>query len=410
MKFKKINNCRCCGHKILKKYINFGKMYLSTAFPKNKKNNLKKIPTELVICSKCKLAQLKHNYELDELYNDNYGYKSGVNNSMKNHLKSITISASKYVELNKKNIVLDIASNDGTLLKNYNKKLVRVGIDPVIKKYKSSYRNMRFIDNFFSLENYKKKFNEQKVKIITSIAVFYDVPYPAKFVSDISKIMHKDGIWVLEQSYFPHLVKNNAYDSICHEHLTYFTIKQINLLLKKSGLQIFNITSNNMNGGSIRFFIKFENNNKINKVRKNINFFYSAEKKFYNNFWKRLSKFKLKIKKNKTYLLKFIKKTISLNKSIHIYGASTKGNIILQYCKIDQNLIKFAADRNPDKFNRFTPGSNIKIISEKKSRALKPDYYLVMPWHFEKEIIKREKLFSLHGGKLLFPLPEFKII
>ena len=216
-------------------------MYLSTAFPKNKKNNLKKIPTELVICSKCKLAQLKHNYELDELYNDNYGYKSGVNNSMKNHLKSITISASKYVELNKKNIVLDIASNDGTLLKNYNKKLVRVGIDPVIKKYKSSYRNMRFIDNFFSLENYKKKFNEQKVKIITSIAVFYDVPYPAKFVSDISKIMHKDGIWVLEQSYFPHLVKNNAYDSICHEHLTYFTIKQINLLLKKSGLQIFNI-------------------------------------------------------------------------------------------------------------------------------------------------------------------------
>ena len=125
---------------------------------------------------------------------------------------------------------------------------------------------------------------------------------------------------------------------------------------------------------------------------------------------KRLSKFKLKIKKNKTYLLKFIKKTISLNKSIHIYGASTKGNIILQYCKIDQNLIKFAADRNPDKFNRFTPGSNIKIISEKKSRALKPDYYLVMPWHFEKEIIKREKLFSLHGGKLLFPLPEFKII
>jgi hypothetical protein len=347
---------------------------------------------------------------LDELYNDNYGYKSGVNNSMKNHLKSITISASKYVELNKKNIVLDIASNDGTLLKNYNKKLVRVGIDPVIKKYKSSYRNMRFIDNFFSLENYKKKFNEQKVKIITSIAVFYDVPYPAKFVSDISKIMHKDGIWVLEQSYFPHLVKNNAYDSICHEHLTYFTIKQINLLLKKSGLQIFNITSNNMNGGSIRFFIKFENNNKINKVRKNINFFYSAEKKFYNNFWKRLSKFKLKIKKNKTYLLKFIKKTISLNKSIHIYGASTKGNIILQYCKIDQNLIKFAADRNPDKFNRFTPGSNIKIISEKKSRALKPDYYLVMPWHFEKEIIKREKLFSLHGGKLLFPLPEFKII
>jgi NDP-4-keto-2,6-dideoxyhexose 3-C-methyltransferase len=410
MKFIKNKNCRCCGSVNIKKYLNFGNMYLSTAFPKTKKNSLRKIPMVLEICHECKLAQLAHNYELSKLYNENYGYKSGINQSMKNHLKLITREAINYKPLKKNDIVLDIASNDGTLLKNYNKNLIRVGVDPVINKYRKNYKKMKSFETFFSKEIFLKNFKKKKVKIITSIAVFYDVNNPRKFVNDISDIMDPTGIWILEQSYFPHLIKNNAYDSICHEHLTYFTIKQIKMILEKYNLEIFNISSNSMNGGSIRFFIKFKDNKKIKIYKNNIDLFLSVENKFYKNFFNKLSKFKLEIEKSRSNIDKFLKEAAKSNKSIHIYGASTKGNIILQYCKINRSKIKFAADRNPDKFNRYTPGSNIKIISEKESRSMKPDYYLVMPWHFKNEIIKREKIFSKNGGKLIFPLPKFQVL
>lgn len=409
MKFKKNKNCRCCGSIKLNKYLNFGSMYLSTAFPKTKKNSLREIPMILEICRECKLAQLAHNYELSKLYNENYGYKSGINQSMKNHLKCITYEAMSFKPLNKNDIVLDIASNDGTLLKNYNKNLIRVGVDPVIKKYRKNYKKMRSFETFFSKEIFFRNF-KKKAQIITSIAVFYDVSNPRQFVSDISDILDPTGIWILEQSYFPHLIENNAYDSICHEHLTYFTIKQIKMILKKYNLEIFNISSNNMNGGSIRFFIKFKDNKNIKIYKNNINPYLLVENKFYKNFNKKLLKFKLEIGKSRSNINKFIKKSARLNKSIHIYGASTKGNIILQYCKINSVKIKFAADRNPDKFNRYTPGSNIKIISEAESRSMKPDYYLVMPWHFKNEIIKREKNFTKNGGRLIFPLPKFQIL
>lgn len=277
-------------------------------FQKKKKNNLKKIPTQLIICPKCKLVQLKHNYELNKLYNRDYGYKSGINDSMREHLKSVTTEAKKFVKIDKKDIVVDIASNDATLLKNYNNNVLKVGIDPVIKKYRSSYKGIKRIENFFSSEIFRKKFKKKNAKIITSIAVFYDVPNPYKFVSDISKILDDDGIWILEQSYFPFLVKNNAYDSICHEHLTYFTLKQINFLLAKHNLEVFNASSNSMNGGSIRIFIKFKKNKKIKIMKHHLKFFYNLENKFYKNFYKILKKFKVEIKKNKKQLVDFIKK------------------------------------------------------------------------------------------------------
>ena len=286
-------------------------MYLSTAFPKTKKNSLREIPMVLEICRECKLAQLAHNYELSKLYNKNYGYKSGINQSMKNHLKFITYEAMKFKPLKKNDIVLDIASNDGTLLKNYNKNLIRVGVDPVIKKYRKNYKKMRSFETFFFKRNFFRNF-KKKVQIITTIAVFYDVNNPRKFVSDISDILDPTGIWILEQSYFPHLIKNNAYDSICHEHLTYFTIKQIKMILKKYNLEIFNISSNSMNGGSIRFFIKFKDNKNIKIYKNNINPYLLVEDKFYKNFNKKLSKFKLEIEKSRSNINKFIKNQLNL--------------------------------------------------------------------------------------------------
>lgn len=410
MKYSIIKKCRCCNNKNLERFLNFGKMCLSTEFPPSGTKRSNKIPMDVIICKSCKLIQLRHNYELKKLYNENYGYKSGVNKTMNNHLKGITKDIEKIVKLEKNDLVLDIASNDGTLLKKYkNKNIIRFGIDPTIKKFKSEYpKNFLKHPGFFSKSAFEKK-TKKKAKCITSIAVFYDLPNPNDFVKDISRILHDKGIWIIEQSYFPKLFFNNAYDSLCHEHLTYFTYYQLNLILKKNNLRVFDMKLNEMNGGSIRFFIAKENSKFKNRI-KNINKINKIEKKYFSNLDINLRNFKKNIFNSKRGLQIFIKKVQKKNKLIHLYGASTKGNIILQFCNISNKQIGFAADRNEEKWGRETPGSRIPIISEKSSRSKKPNYYLVMPWHFKKEIQKRESKFLKAGGKLVFPLPKLNVI
>ena len=411
MKYSRVKNCRCCNKKAFKKIFDFGKMNLSTEFPVTNSKKSKKIPMNVKICNYCKLVQLEHNYDLNQLYNKDYGYKSGVNLTMNHHLESITKDVEKIVKFKKKDIVLDIASNDGTLLKKYkNKNLIRFGIDPTISKFKSKYPK-KYLKHagFFNKNIFIKKTVGQKAKVITSVAVFYDIPKPNIFTENVSKILDKNGVWVLEQSYFVSLFKNNAYDSLCHEHLTYFIFFQLEIILKKYHLKVFNITLNSMNGGSIRFFICHESSNyKINY--KNINKIKKIERLYLKKINNNLKNFVKNIKRSRDKLQKLIKKIINKNKKIHLYGASTKGNIILQFCAINKNIISYAADRNKDKWNRVTPGSNIPIISEENSRKMKPDYYLVMPWHFKKEILTREIFFLKRGGKLIFPLPKLHII
>tara|TARA_A100001011_G_C14275829_1_gene829193 strand:- start:123 stop:1364 length:1242 start_codon:yes stop_codon:yes gene_type:complete len=411
MKIKKITNCRCCYSRNLKSFIDFGNMALTTEFPTKKKNSYKKIPMQLVICEKCKLFQLRHNYELTKLYNKNYGYKSGINASMKKHLNGITLDAQKKCNLKNQDIVLDIASNDGTLLNSYKKqKILKIGIDPVVKKFKKNYnRNMIAYSGFFSKKNFFKLSKNKKAKIITSIAVFYDIPDPNNFVSDIKEILSKDGIWIMEQSYFPFLVKNNAYDSICHEHLSYFMYRQLNLILSKHNLKVVDAKFNEMNGGSFRLFIGHSDfKRKINS--KSISQLITYEKKIFTNFSQTKKMFKKNILVSKKKLVTLLKKFKKKKQICHIYGASTKGNVILQYCNLDKKLLPVAAERNPDKYGRYTPGTFIPIISEIESRKMSPDFYLVMPWHFKKEIISREKMYLKKGGKLIFPLPKIKIV
>lgn len=410
MNYLKIKNCRCCGNNKFKNFLNFGKMSLTTQFPKKEKI-LRKIPMNLIICKKCKLFQLEHNYELKKLYNEDYGYKSGINHSMKKHLSNIVISAMKICNIKRGDVVLDIASNDGTLLKSYKKKIIKkIGIDPTIKKFRKNYNNSNLLGHagFFNKQSFFKLSRGKKAKIITSIAVFYDLPKPNKFVEDIKNILKDDGIWVLEQSYFPFLLKNVAFDSICHEHLSYFMYKQLKIILDKNELVLKNVSFNSMNGGSFRLFISHKISN-FKEDKKNIKKLELLEKKIFDNFNSEIQKFKRKINLAKHNLLNLLAKTKKNSKIVHLYGASTKGNVILQYCKISRNFIPFAAERNSDKYGRFTPGSSIPIISEKESRKLNPDYYLVMPWHFKDEILERENEYLQNGGKLIFPLPKIKI-
>ncbi|MAV64109.1 MAG: methyltransferase domain-containing protein [Pelagibacteraceae bacterium TMED124] len=408
MKYIKIKKCRCCKSTNIKDFIDFGFMSLTTEFPK-KREKRKEIPMNLVICDKCKLFQLSHNYDLKKLYNKDYGYKSGINNSMKNHLKGITKEIESICKLYPKDFVLDIASNDGTLLKSYIRKDVKkIGIDPVISKYKNYYKNIKSYSGLFNKRRFLSLSKNKKAKIITSIAVFYDIQNPEQFISDIKDILHEDGIWVMEQSYFPFLIKNNAFDSICHEHLSYFMYEQIKILLNRNGLKLIDVKFNDMNGGSFRLFITHVKT-LYNENKKNISLLSKYEKKILFELKKTKFEFKKNIKLLKKNLIKLLIKLKNQNKKVHIYGASTKGNVILQYCNIGPDLIPYAAERNPDKYGRYTPGSLIPIVSEKFSRNLEPDYYFVMPWHFKTEIIKREKKFLKRGGKFIFPLPKINI-
>ncbi len=413
MKIIKIKCCRLCNCKELLPVFDFGLQALSTRFPDSNEPDAERIPLNLVQCCnpKCNLTQLTHDYDFNDLYRKGYGYRSGINKTMKNHLKNIVDQLESYVDLSKGDTVLDIASNDGTLLRCYKKSNINlIGIDPTISQYREYYpkKNTYLSTEFFSKEIFYNLSPTKYAKLITSIAVFYDVPNPQIFVNDIASILDKNGVWVMEQSYLPSLLKDLSFDSICHEHLAYYALKQIKLVTNQANLRIFNIEANNMNGGSVRAFICHKDSNHITN-HENLNRIEKLESNSKLDKKETFIIFKNKIMSIGDDLVNFLKNEKKKGKKIHIYGASTKGNVLLQLFGIGVNLIDVAAERNEWKYGHRTPGTNIPIISEKESRELKPDYYLVLPWHFKDEFIKREKQFINEGGKLIFPLPKLEI-
>tara|TARA_B100000242_G_C43053904_1_gene492664 strand:+ start:934 stop:2151 length:1218 start_codon:yes stop_codon:yes gene_type:complete len=404
----KITKCRACKKQSLKLLFSLGKLCFTGKFP-SFNQNIKKKPITLMMCKNCKLVQLGHNFDLRYLYGPDYGYRTGINNTMLNHVKKVVNYLSFKAKLKKNELVLDIASNDGSLLNFYKKNVVTFGIDPILKKYTSQYKEIDYkIDDFFSAEKIKKK-TKKKFKVVTALSVFYDAKDPNAFLYDVRKILSHEGIFMLELADLHSIIKYKMFDTICHEHLEYYSSEVIINLAKKNGLKVFDIKRNRINGGSKQYYMCLTSSKyKINfrKIKKEI----TEEKKFklsnentFKKFFKEINFIKSKI----YHKLKNFKKN---GKSIHCYGASTKGNVLLQYFKIDKNIIDFVAERNKKKYNLYTPGTKIKIISEKLSRSLKPDYYFVLPWHFKDEILSREKNSIKKGIKFIFPLPKLTII
>jgi len=363
------------------------------------------------MCKKCKLVQLKNRYDLKYLFNQDYGYSSDLNKSMVSHLNSVVQSALKIRKLNKNDVVLDIASNDGTLLNLYpsNLNLIKVGIDPILPKYKNNYSKINYhVPTFFTAKQYFAKL-KTKAKVITALSVFYDSPNPNKFLRDIKLVLDNEGLFILEQSDLLLMIKNISIDTICHEHLAYYSLKVLSSMLKKNKLKIYKHEYNKINGGSSILYIShLENNNyqtplSFNKKLLNESKYFLDKKKTYDNFFKQANN-------NKDELLKLLKKLKNKKKIIHGFGASTKGNTMLQHFKIDSNYIDCIAEINQDKFNKLTPGTNIKIISEEKSIKMKPDYYLVLPWHFKQNIISRFKKSKLFKGIFIFPFPKLLLV
>jgi len=401
--------CRNCSSKKLKKIVNIGNQPVSSVFYKKKKYNLKRYPLDLFKCENCELIQLFKTVSLDKMYGENYGYQTSISGLMVSHLKKKIkfLYSKKYIIKNSS--VLDIGSNDGTFLNFFKRSNMLFGIDPSSRKFKKFYRkNIHLINDFFSkknLDKYLKRNNieNKKFDLISSFAIFYDINDPNSFCNDIYKLLNRDGLWISEFSYFPLMLKNLTYDQICHEHLTYYTLKVFNSIIKKNNLKILDVFFNEINGGSIEVLCSRKdsklksNNKKIKSVLKNESY---INKKSYENFNDRISN----VKKN---INKFFGKN---KKKIIGYGASTKGNIVLNHSNITDKNLMYICDENKLKHNRYTPGTNIKIISKEKMRSIQPDFLLVLIWSFRKEVIKQEIKYLKKGGTLVFHLPRFHII
>jgi hypothetical protein len=406
----KIIKCRSCSSEKLERAFNLGKQSLTGIFPKSKKQLVTKGYLSLVLCKNCSLLQLGHSFNTEEMYGENYGYMSSLNKSMFEHLKNKVPKLKSLVNLLSNDIIIDIGSNDGTFLNFFDKKFKLIGVDPTIKKFHRFYRNdIIKIPDFFSHNILNKILNKKKAKLITTISMFYDLPNPIKFVEDIYNCLDKNGIWHLEQSYMPAMIRNISYDTICHEHLEYYSLKSIKFILDKVGFKIIDLEFNDINGGSFALTVAKKNSNhKENK--KTVQWLLEKEEILNYNDLDKHKDFYQECLKQKLLLVNLLKNLKDMKKKVLGYGASTKGNVILQFCNIDEKLIPYIGEVNKYKFNKYTPGSNIKIISETRLKKMQPDYLLVLPWHFKDFIIKKEKKFLNNGGKLIFPLPDIEIV
>lgn len=402
-----IKKCRSCNSSEITPILSLGNLALSDFVTNDTKPP--SFPLMLVLCKNCFLLQLKHTTPSSLLYTEHYGYKSGINQTMRNELKEIAEKAlEKIDEHTKKILAVDIGANDGTLLKNYPSNVKTVGIEPVKKLAKECKEFADIVINdFFNYESYKEKLGDKKADIITAISCFYDMEEPNKFIKDIIKILDENGIFVIQQNYLVKMLTQNAFDNIVHEHIEYYSLISLQNLLKRHGLEVFDLELRELNGGSFRTYICYTGKRPIStavyeqtELEKLIKL---DRKKIYTDFSRR-------IKDNRKEVQNFIKEQLMKDKKIYLYGASTRGNTLLQYYKITNKQIPYAVERNPEKWGSKIASVGIEIISEEQARKEKPDYMLVLPWFFKVEFLKREQKYLNAGGHFIFPLPQFEII
>ncbi len=417
MHIKHRSFCRACGSSALTPVIDLGLQFLQGSFLKDgvQMPPFRKIPTELVRCDvsaeedACGLLQLAHTIPPEILY-ANYWYRSGTNQTMRDHLGEI-VSSAKEIVGDKIKRVLDIGCNDGTLLRNYDETVDRWGFDPSDIAQEIG-PEITVVGTVFPSTQGAAKLEGKTFDVVTSIAMFYDLEDPVDFASSIKSVLSLEGVWVFEMSYMPLMLKMNSFDTICHEHLEYYSLAVLQHITSSAGLRIFKVSLNEINGGSIRCYACHDDCLTYDS-RENANYMRRLQvKEFemqldtdipYRAFQERIEGLRDEI----ADLLIDIRKR---GETVHVYGASTKGNVLLQWYDIDSFKIEYASDRNPDKDGAVTLGTNIKVISEEKSRAMKPDYYLVLPWHFKPEFLAREAETIRAGTKMIFPLPEISIV
>jgi hypothetical protein len=411
--------CRVCNSSV-EPIFSLGEQYISNFLTPEQPDG-QKAPLELVLCCRCRLLQLRHTVPPDAMY-QNYWYRSGTNQTMRDALADIANKAGSLMHLQEGDSVLDIGCNDGTLLGSYQTNgIYKIGFDPAENLAVFSRKVAdKVVTGFFESEAFYRnpELSGHLPRVVTSIAMFYDLEDPNRFVADVKKVMHAEGLWIVQMSYLPLMLKQNDFGNICHEHLEYYSLQSFEYLLKLHDFMLVDVELNDVNGGSFRAYIRNQSadesvfaaepyrreaSDRVCALRK-------EEAKMGLDKVEPYREFAARVERIKQDVSAFIKDHVLRNEKVYVYGASTKGNTMLQYFGLDNSLIGAAAERNPDKWGKVTVGTRIPIVSEAEARAAKPDYFLVLPWHFVDEFTAREKDYLSSSGRFIVPLPHFGLI
>jgi NDP-4-keto-2,6-dideoxyhexose 3-C-methyltransferase len=408
---RRIETCRICANPELVQVLDLGEQALTGVFPSQRTQKVTTGPLRLVKCTGgpgvCGLLQLEHSYDSAEMYGLNYGYRSGLNSSMVRHLHSKVQKLLKNAGPKRGALILDIGSNDSTTLQAYPAgEYSLVGMDPTGVKFKSYYPDhVELIPDFFSAASFKGRFGSRKASIITSFSMFYDLEDPTAFMRDIAEILEDDGVWIFEQSYMPAMLERNSYDTVCHEHVEYYALAQIAWMAERAGLVLLDVELNDVNGGS--FSVTAARRGTGRTAAPNVGELLAQEAKLGFDTLRPYREFAERTRKSREALLEFLNSAMRKGESVCGLGASTKGNVLLQYCGIRPPLLEEIGEVNAEKYGHFTPGTLIPIASEAEVLKRGHDHMLVLPWHFRPFFLGNDKF---RGRSLVFPLPTLEVV
>ena len=404
-----LTKCRVCRNGNFYEILDLGVQPLSGVFPAVGEPESTSGPLKLKRCNDCGLVQLGHSYPLDEMYGDTYGYRSGLNKTMTDHLGRVARGLIRSLSLDSKDLVVDIGSNDGTFLNNFSSKGIKcVGIDPTSAKYSEFFDKEIVVCNDFFSEGVFANLGLKKAKLVTSIAMFYDLEDPIKFARDVNAVLEEGGYWFLEQSYAPWMRKSGAYDTICHEHLEYYSLSDLQNIMREAGFTIVKATTNDINGGSFGILVRKKSGTISMNVDPYVKWLQTQEEKEAGiESWKLLASTVIERRYSLRTLIEDLKED---GNSISALGASTKGNVLLNFTGLTSAHIDSVGEVNPYKFGRFTPGSHIPIESDEKVLLSNPDYLIFLPWHFRESALRNYDAFLTSGGRMIFPLPNVEVI
>ncbi|MFC7259773.1 class I SAM-dependent methyltransferase [Streptomyces lutosisoli] len=408
-----IKECRICGNRTLLPILDLGAQALTGIFPRTRDEEVPAVPLELVRCSPdgCGLVQLRHTADFGLMYGEGYGYRSGLGEFMIRHLGSKAALLTELTGLGRDDLVLDIGSNDSTLLRAYPADgPTLVGIDPTGENFREYYPDhVTLIPEFFSREAFAGHFGSRKAKVVTSIAMFYDLPRPLDFMRDVHDVLADDGVWLLEQSYMPAMLEATAYDVVCHEHLEYYALRQIEWMAERTGLTVIRAELNEVYGGSLCVVLaKNPGRHRVDEA--GIAAIRAREAALGLDTMAPFEAFAHRAVEYRDGLRDFLDTSRAAGKLTLGYGASTKGNVILQYCGITERDLPCIGEVNKDKDGCFTPGTGIPIVTEAEAKSRRPDQLLVLPWIYRDGFVEREQAYRESGGKLVFPLPELSVV
>lgn len=404
--------CRVCGGSDLAELFTLGEQYVNDFLPDGEQPR-HKCPITIQLCNDCTLVQAKHTAPQDFLYHRFYWYRSGVTETMRAALRDVTRRIEQTVDLRDGDIVLDIGSNDGTLLRTYsNDELIRVGVEPARNLMEEGSRGLdMFIGDFWSQQVYESRMRgviqEHRAKVITAIGMFYDLEDPNQFVADVAACLRDDGVFVAQLMCLRNMIDSQDVGNLAHEHLEFYSLRSLEYLFERHSLEIFDVEENQVNGGSYRIFARRKSTDSGPKRDS----FYRAlstetglnRPHFYTSWFEQ-------VEQNKRDCMRFVEDARSRGKTVWVYGASTKGNVILQYYGLDHRLLGGAVDRSPEKWGKYTVGTGVRIYSNEEGRAKNPDYFLVLPYAFIDEFVELEREWRERGGRFIVPLPRFHVV